>query len=116
MAKRKKSGRKGGGLWWILLIIVLLGGGYYWYESSHTIKAQFSCTGGKTLSVQFRNGFSKSAKLSLSDGRNLSLAETASAGGARYANSDESIVFWNVGEGARLQEGQNETFSGCQQN
>jgi membrane-bound inhibitor of C-type lysozyme len=46
-----------------------------------------------------------SVKLVLSDGREMTLKQTISADGARYANADESVVFWNVGNGATYTEG-----------
>ena len=39
-------------------------------------------------------------QLSLNDGRSFTLNQTLSADGARYANSDESFVFWSKGTGA----------------
>jgi len=51
--------------------------------------------------------------LSLPDGRKLSLAQVLSASGARYANADESIVFWNKGRTAFLQESDVVTQSDC---
>lgn len=55
-----------------------------------------------------------SVKLVLSDGRNLQLSQTISADGSRYANSDESIVFWSKGNGAFiLENNQQQTYIGC---
>jgi membrane-bound inhibitor of C-type lysozyme len=53
--------------------------------------------------------------LQLSDGRSMTVPQAVSASGARYANSDESFVFWNKGETAFIQEGQATTFSDCNQ-
>ena len=52
-------------------------------------------------------------KLDLSDGRHLSLAQTISASGARYANSSESFVFWNKGNTAFVTEGATTTYQNC---
>jgi membrane-bound inhibitor of C-type lysozyme len=54
-----------------------------------------------------------SVELTLSDGRRLTLPQARSADGARYANPDESFVFWNVGDTATIQENGTETYSGC---
>lgn len=51
----------------------------------------------------------------LSDGRSLSLPQVMSGSGARYANKDESFVFWNKGNTAFITEGASgeETYSDC---
>lgn len=54
-----------------------------------------------------------SVRVVLSDGRTLSLPETISASGVRYANNDESIIFWTKGNGAFLLESDEETYGGC---
>jgi hypothetical protein len=52
--------------------------------------------------------------IKLSDGRSLSLLQTLSADGIRYASADESFVFWSKGDGALvLENGQEKTFIGC---
>lgn len=51
--------------------------------------------------------------LQLSDGRSIVVEQAISADGARYANSDESFVFWNKGDTAFIQEGQSTTFADC---
>ena len=52
-------------------------------------------------------------RLVLSDGRKLSLPQAMSGSGARYANRDESIVFWNKGDTAFLDEKGKTTYEGC---
>jgi len=39
--------------------------------------------------------------------------QAISASGARYANTDESIVFWNKGDTAFIQEGDVTTYENC---
>ena len=41
--------------------------------------------------------------------------QAMSASGARYANKDETFVFWNKGDTAFVTEGKDgkETYSGC---
>jgi len=76
-----------------------------------TAIAKFACHGGKTVSATF---YSSSVELKLSDGRSLNVPQTLSGSGARYANSDESFVFWNKGDTAFITEGSGkETYSGC---
>ena len=78
----------------------------------------YSCAGNKIISAAFYQGATKPAPspdqppipggsvvLQLSDGRSLTLPQTISADGGRYANADESIVFWSKGDTAFITEG-----------
>lgn len=57
---------------------------------------------------------SGSVKIILSDGRTFNLPQTISADGGRYANSDESFVFWSKGDGAMVLENNIEkNYMGC---
>ena len=73
--------------------------------------AIFKCQGGKSIDVTF---YASSVDLKLSDGRSLKVPQAMSAFGARYANKDETFVFWNKGDTA-LSEGKDgkETYSCC---
>jgi membrane-bound inhibitor of C-type lysozyme len=57
--------------------------------------------------------YSDRVHLVLSDGRAFFLPQAISASGARYANSDESFVFWNKGTGAFIAERGNQTYGNC---
>lgn len=70
----------------------------------------FSCADGKSLKADFEG---RGVHLVLSDGRSLSLPRAISADGARYANPDESFVFWNKGNGAFVQEYDQTTYANC---
>ena len=70
----------------------------------------FSCTGIKTIQALF---FEDKVELTLSDGRHMLLLQAISASGARYANTDESFVFWNKGNTAFIEEGNKTTFKDC---
>ena len=59
--------------------------------------ATFKCQGGKSIEATF---YANSVNLKLSDGRSLTVPEAMSASGARYANKDETFVFWNKGDTA----------------
>lgn len=74
--------------------------------------AVFKCQGGKSIDATF---YANSVSLKLSDGRSLIVPQAMSASGARYANKDETFVFWNKGDTAFVTEGKDgkETFSGC---
>jgi membrane-bound inhibitor of C-type lysozyme len=77
-----------------------------------TAVAKFACHDGKTIDASF---YADRVELKLSDGRDLKLPQAMSGSGARYANKDESLVFWNKGDTAFITEGAGgkETFSGC---
>jgi membrane-bound inhibitor of C-type lysozyme len=70
----------------------------------------FSCAGNKTIQALF---FADKAELTLSDGRHRLLLQAISASGARYANTDESFVFWNKGNTAFIEENHKTTFKDC---
>jgi membrane-bound inhibitor of C-type lysozyme len=73
--------------------------------------AVYQCDGGKSITAAFFEGEpvpvkegempvpTGSVELTL-DGVKTTLPQTISADGARYANTDESLVFWNKGTGA----------------
>ena len=70
----------------------------------------FSCAGNKTVQALF---FDDKAELTLSDGRHMLLLQAISASGARYANTDESFIFWNKGNTAFVEESHKTTFKDC---
>ncbi len=74
--------------------------------------ATFTCKGGKTISATF---YADKVELRLSDGRSLTLPQAMSASGARYANQDETFVFWNKGNTAFIAEGESgqQTYADC---
>ena len=74
--------------------------------------AIFKCQYGKSIDATF---FANSVSLKLSDGRSLMVPQAMSGSGARYANKDETFVFWNKGDTAFVTEGKDgkETYSGC---
>jgi membrane-bound inhibitor of C-type lysozyme len=78
-----------------------------------TIEARFACAGGKSIDATFVNTGGGSVKLALSDGRSLTLPQTMSGSGARYANKGETIVFWNKGDTAFIEEGDKVTYQDC---
>jgi hypothetical protein len=87
----------------------------------------YSCDAGKSINATFYQGKAApapapgqpptptgSVALTLSDGRSMTLAQTVSADGGRYANADESFVFWGKGNGAIVLEGgQPKSYTGC---
>jgi hypothetical protein len=88
----------------------------------------YTCNAGKVIIADFYQGESKptggpdmppipsgSVALKLGDGRSMTLPQTISADGERYANSDESFVFWGKGNTAFVTEGNpnNTTYKNC---
>lgn len=85
----------------------------------------FECDADKSIQASFYKGEdvqvalgempvpSGEVALTLSDGRAITLPQTISASGARYATPDESMVFWNKGDTAFITENETETFSNC---
>ena len=73
---------------------------------------KFACKEDKTIDATF---YADKVDLSLSDGRSMSLPQTMSGSGIRYANADETFVFWSKGDTAFVTEGseEKETFSDC---
>ena len=74
--------------------------------------ATFKCQGGKSIEATF---YASSVSLTLSDGRSLTVPQAMSGSGARYANKDETFVFWNKDDTAFVIEGDDgkDTYSGC---
>jgi membrane-bound inhibitor of C-type lysozyme len=77
-----------------------------------TAEAEFKCTDDKSIKATF---YPDKVDLTLSDGRSVELPQAMSGSGARYANADETMVFWNKGNTAFITEGSDgkETYSGC---
>jgi membrane-bound inhibitor of C-type lysozyme len=72
----------------------------------------FDCKDDKRIEAAF---YTDKVDLTLSDGRSMSLPQTMSGSGIRYANADETFVFWSKGDTAFVTEGADgkETFSDC---
>lgn len=80
------------------------------------ILARFECANSSFIDAEFINKKEKtgnSVNLVLSDERKFSLMQVISASGARYANADESFVFWNKGDTAFIEEGGKITYTDC---
>jgi len=84
-------------------------------ETGSPIRVRFACALGKHVRAVFTNGAHPTVELTLSDGRRLLLPQALSADGARYANAEGRLVFWNKGRTAFLEEAGQRTFTDCVQ-
>lgn len=82
-------------------------------EEIASTTAIFDCDDAKSITATFYPKNDTRVDLRLSDGRALSVPRAISASGARYANADESFVFWNKGDTAFITENGTTTFENC---
>lgn len=75
-----------------------------------TADVTYACKKGASVQAIYREG---KVDLFLSDQRHLVLPQVTAASGARYANPDESFVFWNKGDTAFITEGKATTYEDC---
>jgi membrane-bound inhibitor of C-type lysozyme len=75
-------------------------------------KVDYACADGKTIVATY---YADKVDLVLSDGRTMTLPQTISGSGIRYADADESFVFWSKGDDAFATEGDpnTPTFADC---
>lgn len=78
-------------------------------EISITGTGTFMCSNGKSIDAIFTEN---SAIIAVND-QVLELPQTISASGARYANADESFVFWEKGGTAFVEESGVVTYDEC---
>ena len=89
-----------------------------------TTRVHYQCDDAKTIDAVFVSGDhaptgdpprpTGHVTIALSDGRTLTLPQTLSADGVRFANADESFVFWLKGDGALvLEHNQEKSYIGC---
>jgi membrane-bound inhibitor of C-type lysozyme len=108
-----------GGVWLTIgIIAVVVAGFLVWQyfagsrQETAIAEVSYTCDQGKTIDATI---YQNSAKVVLSDGRTMMLPQTVSADGTRYANKDESFVFWSKGNTAFVTEGDpnNPTYNNC---
>ena len=79
------------------------------------ISASYKCDGGETFQAVFVNGSSNSVELNFPNGDGYNLQQTISADGGRYANWDNSYVFWSKGNTAFIEQNGETTLNNCVQ-
>lgn len=77
------------------------------------IEASFICADGKSIDATFINSSASRVRLVFSDGRKMTLPQAMSADGARYADKAATMVFWNKGRTAFVQENGRTTYADC---
>jgi membrane-bound inhibitor of C-type lysozyme len=115
----------------VLIILALIAVGLSrWYPSTPNAATgtliqtvSYACSDNKSITASYYQGESKPASgdqppvpggsvaLTLSDGRQMTLPQTISADGTRYAPADESLVFWSKGRTATITEGTQPTYT-----
>jgi membrane-bound inhibitor of C-type lysozyme len=75
-------------------------------------EVKYACADDKSIEATY---YADEVELMLSDGREMMLPQTISGSGIRYANADESFVFWSKGNTAFATEGDpnTPTFADC---
>ncbi len=68
-------------------------------RSDASTTVTYACDGGKQIQAMYSD---KSVHVRTNDGKDLVLPQTLSADGGRYANSNESFIFWSKGDGASV--------------
>ncbi|MFA6252152.1 MAG: MliC family protein [Candidatus Paceibacterota bacterium] len=116
----------------VIIILVFVGSLVYFNDFNKkqnqppVAQVTYICNDNKTINATYYKGETKTVKpgeqpiqtgsvnIVLSDGRALNLLQTISADGSRYANSDETFVFWGKGNGALVLENNIEkNYIGC---
>ncbi|HEY0908188.1 MAG TPA: MliC family protein [Candidatus Paceibacterota bacterium] len=94
------------------IVAVVLVSFLIWRSNGHDAdpKVFFACAQDKGINASFKP---QAVTLDLSSGRKITLAQTISASGARYANVDQSFVFWNKGNTAFIEENGRQTYTDC---
>ncbi len=99
-------------------------------EDTSVAKVTYACSGKKIIAAEYFQDKSipkpvvageppvptGKVQLSFVSGEEMTLSQTLSADGMRYANKDESFVFWGKGNGAIvLENGSEKNYKGCVQ-
>jgi membrane-bound inhibitor of C-type lysozyme len=98
-------------LGWLFIFMLLIFAVQFAVRKIYLINsATFNCAENKIINADF---YKNKVKIEINDGRSRSLPQTISASGARYANADESFVFWNKGDTAFIEENGTSTIRDC---
>lgn len=105
------------------IVSPLLLAGSVWAQPGNPVSTiRYDCAQGRRLTAEYFTGPTRIAPngspvpgghviLTLADGKKLTLPQTLSGSGVRYANPDESFVFWSKGDTAFVEEGASRTVT-----
>ncbi len=104
------------------LVFLTAGAALAQTAASPVATVQYGCAEGKALVAEYFDGPTRTAPdgrpipggrviLTLADGKKLTLPQTLSGSGIRYANEGETFVFWSKGDTASVEEGGNQTIT-----
>jgi membrane-bound inhibitor of C-type lysozyme len=79
------------------------------------ISVTFKCPNGYEIPATFNNS-AGTVTFMLPGQEEMTLPHAISADGAKYANADESMVFWNVGNSVMIMENGVTTYENCVSN
>ncbi len=119
-----------------IIILIICGLAYVvWQNKSENLSIQkspahtatYMCNNNQKITAGFYDGNNQtqsepntppiptgSVTLTFGDGSTIALNQTLSADGGRYANTDESFIFWSKGNGAMvLQNNVEKDYTGC---
>lgn len=85
-------------------------GGSSQTETEFSRTAVYICDGANAMEVGYGDDM---VEVRLSDQREFTLEEKVSASGDKYANEDDTAVFWVKGEDAFFEENGSKTFNNC---
>ncbi|HEY9480972.1 MAG TPA: MliC family protein [Candidatus Paceibacterota bacterium] len=95
-----------------ILIILIIAFAVWRYVAPRPISSvAYACDASKTIGARY---FKDHVDVKFDDGRAITLPQAISADGARYANADESLVFWSKGNSVMvLEDGAESTYKNC---
>ena len=79
----------------------------------HYNDVRYTCASGRVIEARFILDEPGKVKLRLSDGRKMELPQAFAASGVRYANAQETFVFWTKGDDAFIVEEEILTYRDC---
>lgn len=78
----------------------------------YDVSVTYTCPNGDKIPATFNNS-EGTVSFTLPGQAEMTLPHAISADGARYANEDESVVFWNVGNSIMVMQNGVTTYENC---
>lgn len=98
----------------VALTLATAAGGALAADEKPISTVHYACADDKTIDATY---YADKVALTLGDGRTMTLPQTMSGSGIRYANADESFVFWSKGNTAFATGGSEDkpTYADCEE-